>query len=270
MSIQLRQRGVTITTLQRMKRNQEKIACLTAYDASFTVVLENAEVDVILVGDSLGMVIQGFDTTIPVTMDDMIYHTRCVARANRRALLVADMPFMSYTDSRQAMINATKLMQTGGAHMVKLESSAAQIETITRLSDHGIPVCAHLGLKPQSVYKLGGYRVQGKDTHSATKMLEDAVAIQQAGADVLLVECIPALLAAEITANLEIPVIGIGAGVDCDGQILVLHDVLGITPGKAPRFARNFMHGGHSIQEAITAYVEAVKDRSFPAPEQTF
>lgn len=270
MSVQLKQNGVTIPTLKRMKQKGEKIACLTAYDASFTVVLEDAGVDVILVGDSLGMVVQGFDTTIPVTMDDVVYHTRCVARANRRALLVADMPFMSYTDSNLAMINATKLMQTGGAHMVKLESSTAQIETITRLSDHGVPVCAHLGLKPQSVYKLGGYRVQGRDTHSATKMLEDAVAIQQAGADVLLLECIPALLAAEITANLEIPVIGIGAGIDCDGQILVLQDILGITPGKAPRFSHNFMHGSRSIQEAIRHYVKAVKERSFPAPEQAF
>lgn len=270
MSIQLKRSGVTIPTLKRMKQKGEKIACLTAYDASFTVVLEDAGIDVILVGDSLGMVVQGFDTTIPVTMRDMVYHTRCVARANRRALLVSDMPFMSYTDPNLAMINATKLMQQGGAHMVKLESSSAQIETIARLSDHGVPVCAHLGLKPQSVYKLGGYRVQGRDTHSATKMLEDAVAIQQAGADVLLLECIPALLAAEITANLEIPVIGIGAGGDCDGQILVLQDILGITPGKAPRFAHDFMHGSHSIQEAIQGYVKAVKDKRFPAPEHAF
>ncbi len=253
-----------------MKEQGEKIACLTAYDASFTAVLENAGVEVILVGDSLGMVVQGFDTTIPVTVNDIIYHTRCVARGSQRAFIISDMPFMAYTSPQQALKNAARLMQQGGAHMIKLESTSSQVETVARLSEQGVPVCAHLGLRPQSIHRLGAYKVQGRDEHAATVMLEDAVALQQAGAVMLLLECVPALLGAEITANVEIPVVGIGAGVQCDGQILVLHDVLGITPGKAPRFTKNFMDDGKTILQAIRSYVEAVKNSSFPGPEHTF
>lgn len=261
---------VTVTTLSRMKADGEKIACLTAYDASFAAVLDEACVEVILVGDSLGMVIQGFDTTVPVTVDHIVYHTQCVTRIARRALVMADMPFLSYCNPEQALSTAARLMQEGGAHMVKLESGATQIATVDRLSEQGVPVCAHLGLRPQSIHKLGGYRVQGKDDHSAHAMLENALALQNAGAEMLLLECIPGLLAAEITANVELPVIGIGAGVSCDGQILVLQDILGITQGKTPRFARNFVSGANSIQEAILSYVQAVKNGSYPSPEHTF
>jgi 3-methyl-2-oxobutanoate hydroxymethyltransferase len=270
MSLQSSDKRVTITTLNKMKKKGVKIACLTAYDASFAQVLDNIGVEVILVGDSLGMVIQGFDTTIPVTMADIVYHTRCVSRMTRYAMIMADMPFMSCATPNQALVNAARLMQQGGAHMVKLEGGATQLETVKRLSEQGVPVCAHIGLQPQSIHKLGGYRVQGRDEHSATTMLEDAVALQQAGAVVLLVESIPGILAAEITANVDVPVIGIGAGVHCDGQILVLQDVLGITPGRAPRFTRSFIEEGKTIQEVIACYVKAVKELSFPAPEHTF
>jgi 3-methyl-2-oxobutanoate hydroxymethyltransferase len=270
MSLQTKSSRITISSLMKMKAEKEKIACLTAYDASFASVLEEGGVELILVGDSLGMVIQGLDTTVPVTMDDVVYHTRCVARGSQRALLVSDMPFLSYHSPDQALTNAARLMQEGGAQMLKLESGTTQIDTVRRLSDQGVPVCAHLGLRPQSIHRLGGYRVQGTDEHSATRMLEDALTLQQAGAVILLLECVPGLLAAEITANVDIPVIGIGAGVACDGQILVLHDILGITPGRVPRFVRNFMDGGKTIQAAVKEYVGAVKSCSFPSAEHTF
>lgn len=270
MSLQLETKRITISSLMDMKAKKEKIACLTAYDASFASVLEQAGVDLILIGDSLGMVIQGQDTTIPVSVDDVIYHTRCVANGSQRALIVSDMPFLSYHSPDQALFNAARLMREGGAQMLKLESSATQIDTVKCLSDQGVPVCAHLGLRPQSIHKLGGYKVQGKDDQSATQMLEDALALQQAGSVLLLLECVPGLLAAEITANVDIPVIGIGAGVGCDGQILVLQDILGITPGRVPRFTRNFMDEGKTIHSAVEAYVEAVKSATFPAVEHTF
>jgi 3-methyl-2-oxobutanoate hydroxymethyltransferase len=270
MSLQVKTKRITISTLMKMKAEKERIACLTAYDASFATVLEQAGVELILVGDSLGMVIQGLDTTVPVSMEDVIYHTRCVARGSRRALLVSDMPFLSYHSPDQALTNAARLMQEGGAHMLKLESGTTQIDIVRRLSDQGVPVCAHLGLRPQSIHRLGGYRVQGNDEHSANQMLEDAVTLQHVGAAMLLLECVPSLLAAEITANVDIPVIGIGAGVNCDGQILVLHDVLGITPGRVPRFARNFMDEGKTIQAAVEEYVKAVKSCSFPVAEHGF
>jgi 3-methyl-2-oxobutanoate hydroxymethyltransferase len=225
---------ITLSTLFQMKQRGERIAVLTAYDASFARILDEAGVDVLLVGDSLGMVIQGRESTLPVDVDEMVYHTQCVVRGRRRALLVADMPFMSYGSPEQALHNAGRLMKEGGAHMVKLEGGAVQLETVRRLADHGIPVCAHLGLLPQSVYKLGGYRVQGRDEASARKMREDALALQAAGAQMLVLECVPRGLAGEIRASLRIPVIGIGAGPDCDGQVLVLYDLLGITPGKPP------------------------------------
>jgi 3-methyl-2-oxobutanoate hydroxymethyltransferase len=253
-----------------MKRAGEKIASLTAYDASFATLLDETGVDVILVGDTVGMVVQGRDSTVPVTVDHMIYHAAAVARGRRRALLMVDMPFMSYATSQQAMDNAARLMQEGGAHMVKLEVNALQTETVAQLTARGIPVCAHLGLHPQSVHRLGGYRVQGRDAAAARAMVQDAKALQEAGADVLLLESVPVGLAAEITRTVDIPVIGIGAGPDCDGQVLVLYDMLGITPGKPPRFAKDFLPGQPDIRAAVADYVQAVKRGTFPAPEHGF
>jgi len=253
-----------------MKQAGEKFACLTAYDASFSGVLEAAGVEVLLVGDSLGMVIQGHDSTLPVTVGDMVYHCRAVRRGMERGLLMADMPFMSYATPAQALGNAGRLMQEGGAHMVKLEGGAVMVDTVRHLAAHGIPVCAHLGLLPQSVHKLGGYRVQGSDAATAEAMLQDAQAMQAAGADVLLLECVPAALAAQITRAVDIPVIGIGAGPDCDGQVLVLYDMLGITPGKRPRFSKDFLHGNDGIRAAVAAYVEAVKTGAYPGPEHCY
>jgi len=262
--------AVTVNTLRNLKRAREKIVCLTAYDASFATLLDEAGIEVLLVGDSLGMVIQGRDSTVPVTMDDMVYHSAAVARGRRRALLMVDMPFMSYATPQQAMINAARLMQEGGAHMVKLEGGSPQVETVAQLTARGIPVCAHLGLQPQSVHRLGGYRVQGRDAAAARAMLQDAVALQEAGADVLLLESVPVGLAAEITQAVATPVIGIGAGPDCDGQVLVLYDMLGITPGKRPKFAGDFMAGQPHIRAAVASYIEAVKSGAFPAPEHCF
>lgn len=261
---------VTINTLVNMKQRCEKIACLTAYDASFAALIEDAGVDVVLVGDSLGMVIQGYDSTLPVTMDEMIYHTKAVSRACRRVLLMADMPFLSYTSPAEALKNAARLMKEAGAQMVKLESSTAQAEVIKRLADEGIPVCAHIGLRPQSVFKLGGYRVQGKETRSAELMKQEARVFEQAGADVILLECVPADLAADITRAAGVPVIGIGAGPHCDGQILVLYDILAISRGKRPRFSEDFMQDSPSIKAAINAYAEAVKSGDFPREEHCF
>lgn len=261
---------VTLSTLRRYCETGRRFACLTAYDASFAAVLEDAGVDVILVGDSLGMVIQGHDTTLPVTLSDMIYHTRCVARGRRRALLMADMPFMSYNTPLQAVGNAGRLMQEGGAQIVKLEGGAAQVDIIRALSNHGIPVCAHLGLQPQLVHKFGGYRVQGRDEQGARSLVEQARQLEAAGADLLLLECVPSRVAESIVSGLQIPVIGIGAGGACDGQVLVLYDILGLTPGKRPRFARDFLSASPGIEAAVGAYVRAVKDKTFPGPEHTF
>ena len=260
----------TVNTLRKKKQAGEKIVCLTAYDASFSYLLDHAGVDVILVGDSLGMVIQGHETTLPVTMDDMVYHTRIVASQCQQALLIADMPFMSYSNIDQALSNAARLMKESGAHMVKLEGGETQLEVVRHLAKSGIPVCAHLGLQPQSVHKLGGYRVQGRDKKDAKSMLLSARALQDVGADMLLLECVPSSLATDITHSVEVPVIGIGAGSECDGQILVLQDVLGITPGKPPRFSKNFMSGNDSIQKGIESYVQAVRDGSFPSEEHSF
>jgi len=259
----------TIKTLYKMKQEGEKIATLTAYDASFARIIDEQGVDVILVGDSLGMVIQGHDTTIPVTVDDMVYHTRAVASQCKKALLMVDLPFMSYTSPQQAVKNAARLMQEGLAQMVKLEGGAPQAETVQKLSHYGVPVCAHLGLQPQSVHKQGGYRVQGKDQKSALQMIEDAVVLQNAGADALLLECVPNLLAQEISSNLSIPTIGIGAGPHCDGQVLVLHDMLGVTPS-APRFTKDFLQNNGNISEAIRDFVTAVKEGTFPEDKHCF
>jgi 3-methyl-2-oxobutanoate hydroxymethyltransferase len=261
---------VTLATLDRMKSNGEKIACLTCYDASFAVLLDAANVDVVLVGDSLGMVIQGHDTTVPVTMDDIVYHSRAVARGLHRPFLMADLPFMSYPSKDQALANSVRLMQEGGAEMVKLESGAGQLDIVEFLAGHDVAVCAHLGLKPQSVHKTGGFRVQGRGDDAAARMLANAKALESAGADLLLLECIPTELGRRITEEVEVPVIGIGAGPSTDGQILVLYDILDVTSGRKPRFVQNFMAGAGDNLEAVRRYVAAVKDSSYPGPEHAF
>lgn len=260
---------ITIRTLKKMKQSGEKITVLTAYDYSFSQIIDEQGVDAILVGDSLGMVIQGHESTIPVTVDDIIYHSKTVARGCKDSLLIADLPFMSYTTPKQATHNAARLMQEGDAQMVKLEGGRPQVKTVKKLSQHGVPVCAHLGLQPQSVNKIGGYLVQGREDKHAQKMLEDAMALQDAGADAIVLECVPVDLAEHISKSLEIPTIGIGAGRECDGQVLVLQDMLGIS-GHAPKFTQNFLQEGRTIQEAIAAFKHAVKDKSFPSDEQCF
>jgi 3-methyl-2-oxobutanoate hydroxymethyltransferase len=261
---------VNVSTLREMKQAGEKIACLTAYDASFAQLVDIAGADVVLVGDSLGMVIQGHDTTVPVTVDDVIYHTRAVARGVMHAFLIADMPFMSYTSPEQALENSVRLMQEGGAMMVKLEGGKGQVTVVEHLARHDIPVCAHLGLKPQSVHKIGGFRVQGRQTDVAEKMLADAKALEGAGADIILLECVPNEVGRSITEAVVSPVIGIGAGPDVDGQILVLYDALGITQGRMPRFVKNFLEGQPSVLEGLKSYIQAVKDRTYPAKEHCF
>jgi 3-methyl-2-oxobutanoate hydroxymethyltransferase len=272
---QLEQRGmaqppVNVSTLRAMKAEREPIACLTAYDASLALLVDQAGTDLVLVGDSLGMVVQGHDTTVPVTVADIIYHARNVARGLRRAFLVADMPFMSYTTPVQALENAVRLMQEGGAMMVKLEGGSGQVRIVEHLAQHDIPVCAHIGLKPQSVHKIGGFRVQGRDEAQARKMMEDALALEQAGADIVLLECVPSEVGKAVRDAVRVPVIGIGAGPDVDGQILVLYDMLGITQGRLPRFVQNFMSGADSLAGACEAYVRAVKERAYPAPQHCF
>lgn len=261
---------ITLATLQSMKTRGEKIAALTCYDASFAVLVDECDADVALVGDSLGMVIQGHDTTVPVSMDDMVYHCRAVARGLHRPFLMADLPFMSYPSKEQALVNSVRLMQEGGAQMVKLESGAGQVEIVEFLASHDIAVCAHLGLKPQSVHKTGGFRVQGRGDGASEQMRRNAKALEQAGADLILLECIPAALGEAITAELRVPVIGIGAGPRTDGQILVLYDILDITTGRKPRFVRNFMEGAGTNLAAMKRYVQAVKSGEYPAPEHSF
>lgn len=265
MSVHHHAKCITLKRLQAMKSQAEKIACLTAYDASFAALLDTAGVDVILVGDSLGMVIQGRESTVSVTMDDMIYHSQCVTSTVRQAFVIADMPFMTYTSVEQALDNATDLIQLGGVQMVKLEASVRQASIVQEMSECGIPVCAHLGLRPQYIHKLGGYSLQGNDEKSSEDLLRSAESLQSAGADMLLLECIPDALARRITSHSSIPVIGIGAGQDCDGQILVLHDVLGVTQGVTPKFAKDFLADADDIPSAIRAYVDAVKSSSFPS-----
>jgi 3-methyl-2-oxobutanoate hydroxymethyltransferase len=261
---------VTLSTLARMKADGRKIASLTCYDASFAVLLDEADVDVVLVGDSMGMVIQGHDTTVPVTMDHIVYHTRAVARGLHRPFLIADLPFMSYPSKDKALENSVRLMQEGGAKMVKLESGGGQAEIVEFLTSHDIAVCAHLGLRPQSVHKTGGFRVQGREHDAATQMIENAKRLESAGADIVLLECIPADLGKAITEALHVPVIGIGAGPSTDGQILVLYDILDITTGRKPRFVQNFMKGAGDNREAVKRYVEAVRTGTYPAPEHCF
>jgi len=261
---------VNINALNKMKADGQKIACVTAYDASFAALVDDAGIEVVLVGDSLGMVIQGHATTVPVTLEHMIYHCKAVSAGLYRPFLMADMPFMTYASKEQALNNAVRLMQDGGAKMVKLEGGASQAEIVEFLANHDIAVCAHLGLKPQSVHKAGGFRVQGRDEAHAEQMRRDAKLLESAGADVLLLECIPSTLGQQITADAHVPVIGIGAGPSTDGQILVLYDLLDITSGRKPRFARNFMSGVDSPLQALKNYAQAVRDGSYPAPEHCF
>jgi 3-methyl-2-oxobutanoate hydroxymethyltransferase len=261
---------VTVPGLKAMKAEGRKIVMLTAYDASFAAQLEAAGVDVALVGDSLGMVVQGRASTLPVTVDDMVYHTAAVSRGLSATLLVADLPFMSDRDVPSAMEAATRLVAQGGAAMVKIEGAGRICEVIAALAERDIPVCAHLGLTPQSVNRFGGYKVQGKTEEAAARLLADAKAVEAAGADLLVLECVPAALAARITAELSIPTIGIGAGIDCDGQVLVVYDLLGLTPGKRPRFSKDFLAGRDSIQAAIAAYAGDVREKRFPGTEHSF
>lgn len=260
---------ITVNTLQKMKAEGEKIAMLTAYEASFAALMDEAGVDVLLVGDSLGMVVQGQQSTLPVSLRDMCYHTAAVARGTKNAMIVSDLPFGAYQQSKEQAFAAAAELMAAGAHMVKLEGGVWMAETTEFLQLRGIPVCAHIGLTPQSVHAFGGYKVQGKGD-KAQALLNDAVAHEQAGAAVVLMECVPADLGKQVTERLRCPTIGIGAGVDCDGQVLVMHDMLGIFPGKTAKFVRNFMEGQTSVQAAVKAYVDAVKNKTFPAPEHTF
>jgi 3-methyl-2-oxobutanoate hydroxymethyltransferase len=260
---------VTIHTLKKMKSAGQKICMVTAYDATFARLFDEAGADVLLVGDSVGMVVQGHDSTLPVTMDDMTYHTACVARGARFSMVLADLPFASYSTPEQAMTHAAQLMRAG-AEMVKLEGGQWLAETVHLLVQQGIPVCAHLGLTPQAVHQLSGFRVQGKTADSAERLINDALALEQAGASLLVLEAIPAALGAKLTQAVKIPTIGIGAGIDCSGQVLVLHDMLGIFQGHRPKFVKDFMQGQPSIQAAIMAYIQAVKSGQFPGAEHCF
>lgn len=260
----------TLSTLQTMYGKGEKIAVLTCYDASFAALLENNGVEVLLVGDSLGMVVQGRETTLPVTIEQMAYHTSCVVAGSQQAFIIADMPFgTSQFSARETFSHAVQLM-AAGAQMVKLEGGAEMAETVQFLASRGIPVCGHIGLTPQSVHQLGGYKVQGKGDVAAQKLLLDAQTLQQAGAGLIVLEAIPAALGAKVTAQLSIPTIGIGAGAGCSGQVLVLYDMLGIYPGKKARFVKDYMQGATSIAQAVANYVAEVKAGGFPTSEHFF
>lgn len=261
---------VTIRTLQQYKADRQKFSVLTAYDATFSALISEAGIDVMLVGDSLGNVLQGRDSTLPVTVDDMAYHTACVARGNQGSLIMADLPFMAAATLERAL-DASEALMRAGANMVKLEGAGWLAETVSVLKRNGIPVCVHLGLTPQSVNAFGGFRVQGREEQAAREMIADAIALEEAGADVLLLECVPRPVTAQLCGEVTVPVIGIGAGPECDGQVLVMHDMLGITRGKTPRFVKNFMaEAGGDIQAALRAWDRAVKDGSFPANEHCF
>ena len=262
--------AITLTTLQSLKQKGEKITMLTCYDATFAHACNQAGVEVLLVGDSLGMVLQGHDSTLPVTTGEMVYHVACVKRGNQDALILADMPFMANATLEQSLNNSALLMKAG-AHMVKVEGALWLAESIRVMTERGIPVCAHMGLTPQTVNVLGGYKVQGRNENQARQMRADAIALEQAGAAMLLLECVPSELAKEITLAVKIPVIGIGAGSDTDGQVLVLHDMLGLSlTGRVPKFVKNFMTGQPDIQSALGAYVTEVKAVSFPGTEHGF
>lgn len=259
----------TINTLHQCKSNKEKFAVVTAYDATFAHLASAVGIEVLLVGDSLGMVVQGQDSTVPVTLEQMCYHTTAVKQGNQGALIMADMPYMSYATPEQAIANAAELMQAG-AEMVKLEGGAWLVDTVKAMSERGIPVCSHLGLTPQYVHKFGGYKVQGREEAAAKQMLADAKAMEAAGADILLLECVPSELAKRLTESVSIPVIGIGAGSDTDAQVLVCYDMLGMNSGHVPKFVKNYMVEGRTISEAFAAYHQEVKQGVFPAPEHGF
>jgi len=261
---------LTIKALQKQRDDGVKIAQLTCYDASFAALLDAAGLDSLLIGDSLGNVIQGHDTTLPVKLADMAYHTACVARGSKRAFLVTDMPFGSYQESPQQAFRSSAELMAAGAQMVKLEGGAEFAETVRFLTQRGVPVCGHLGLTPQSVHKFGGYRVQGRGDEAEQKLIEDAIELESAGAELLVLEAIPASLGERVTQRLRIPTIGIGAGAGCSGQVLVLHDMLDVFPGKKAKFVRNFMKGASGIADAAERYVRAVRDGSFPAEEHSF
>ncbi|MDH3289049.1 MAG: 3-methyl-2-oxobutanoate hydroxymethyltransferase [Betaproteobacteria bacterium] len=261
---------ITLSTLHRMAHEGNRIAMLTCYDASFAVLLESAGVECVLVGDSLGNVLQGHETTLPVTLRDMVYHTQCVARGSKRAFIIGDMPFGTFQIGPQDTFrNAAELM-AAGAHMVKVEGGAPMLETTEYLAMRGVPVCGHLGLTPQSVHQFGGYKVQGRSEDAAERLLEDAKLLERAGAGMIVLEAVPAALAREITASVTVPTIGIGAGVDCHGQVLVLHDMLDVYPGRKAKFVKNYMRAAGSIQGAVELYVKEVKARTFPGPEHSF
>src|SRR5688572_23698901 len=261
---------ITLTTLQKMAQEGSKIAMLTCYDASFAAVLEEAGVDSLLIGDSLGNVLQGHESTLPVTLRDIVYHTECVARGSKRAFIVGDMPFSTFQVSPQETLRNAAAIMAAGAHMVKIEGGRPMMETVEFLTDRGIPVCGHLGLTPQSVHQLGGYKVQGKGETAAQQLLREAKQLEQVGAGMLVLEAIPAPLAADVTQALRIPTIGIGAGVDCSGQVLVLYDMLDVYPGRKAKFVKNFMHGAGSIQAAVERYVKEVKAKTFPDRDHSF
>ena len=260
---------MTINDIQNRKDTGEKIPMVTAYDYTGAKLVSKADIPLILVGDSLGQVVLGHDSTIPVTMDDMVRHTQMVVRGTGTQHIVSDMPFMSYSTPVQALGNAARLVSEGGAHVVKIEGGSELSETVKLITRHGIPVCGHLGLTPQSIHKLGGLSVQAATSKAAKKLEKDALSLQEAGASCLVVECIPSSVAANVTKLLDIPVIGIGAGIDCDGQVLVLYDILGLTP-KQPKFSKNFLSEEDSISDAIKKYVERVKNNSFPSESNSY
>ncbi|MGK5008255.1 3-methyl-2-oxobutanoate hydroxymethyltransferase [Janthinobacterium sp. MDB2-8] len=262
-------KAVTIHTLATLRAAREKITMLTCYDASFASLMDRCGVEILLIGDSLGMVCNGHNSTLPVTVAELAYHTASVARGAKSAMIMSDLPFGAYGTPETAYANAVILMQAG-AHMIKIEGGAWLAEIVRFLTERGIPVCAHIGLTPQSVHQLGGYKVQGKSTESAAELKNDALVLQNAGAAIVLMEAMPSQLGKEVTDMLTIPTIGIGAGPDCSGQVLVMHDMLGVFPGRKARFVRNFMEGAASIDDAVTGYVQAVKDGSFPALEHCF
>ena len=260
---------MTLTQLQSFKESGEKITCLTAYDSSFSKLFDECGVDVILVGDSLGNVIQGAQNTLNVTMQDMIYHTQAAAKGIQNALLIGDMPYQSYTNPEQTLKNAERLMSTG-AHMIKFEGGSEHEASFKLLQANNIPVCGHLGLQPQSVIEMGGYKVQGKDEQSAQRILKDAKMLESWGVKAIVIECVPAKLASKISQSISIPTIGIGAGVDCDGQVLVSYDMLGINTGYLPKFVKNFLTGNDSIESAVKDFVDSVKNQTFPSDEYSY
>jgi len=260
----------TLSALHKMAHEGVKIAMLTCYDASFASLLEHAGVDVLLVGDSLGNVIQGQDTTLPVTLEQMAYHTACVARGARKAFIVADMPFGTFQVSPQRAFESAVPLMAAGAHMVKLEGGLAMADTVAFLAERGVPVCGHIGLTPQSVHAFGGYKVQGRGEEAGRRLLDDAQALQEAGAGMIVLEMVPSALAEAISERVAVPTIGIGAGAACDGQVLVLHDMLDVYPGRKARFVKNFLRGAGSIQAAVETYVKEVKAGAFPGPEHGF